>query len=185
MKTKRKLFLLASLGILFFFAFTVQSGRSAYTSDVLIDCERESAYSHVLDGSNYDVYYANSDIEHFIYMNFSYDITTSSIELTAKDFYENISANEVQTSYLQSQHDIGFLFDLWSMWQLKLFGTVFFDHWEFGLTGISFFSLLYIIDKDVFLFRIDHFNGFMISFFMSWFIGDFADFMLVILNISI
>jgi len=80
---------------------------------------------------------------------------------------------------------IRWLFDLWYLWQIECFDVIVLDHWEFGLMGLTFFSLLYIIDKDVFFFRIDHFNEFMITFFLSWLIGDFADFLFVISNIKV
>lgn len=80
---------------------------------------------------------------------------------------------------------ISILFELWAMWQLELIETIIIDHWELGLMIISFFSLCYIIERDVLIFRIDRFNAFMISFGMAWLIGDFGDFLFIALGISI
>lgn len=77
------------------------------------------------------------------------------------------------------------LFELWILWQLELIETIIIDHWELGLMIISFFSLSYIIERDILLFRIDRFNAFMISFGMAWLVGDFGDFLFIVLGISI
>ena len=77
------------------------------------------------------------------------------------------------------------LFELWAMWQLELLEDMIIDHWELGLMIISFFSLCYIIERDVLIFRIDRFNAFMISFGMAWLLGDFNDFLFVLLGITI
>lgn len=104
MKTKRKLLLLLSISVLFILIFA-QSTRGSYTKDVTIDLEKDSAYECIYDSVLYDAYYSNSNKEHFIYMNFSYDISSSNIELSATGFNEDLSDLEVETSYLHSKHN--------------------------------------------------------------------------------
>jgi len=51
--------------------------------------------------------------------------------------------------------------------------------WEVGMIGMVIFSALYIIDRELPLFRYDLLNEFMISFFLSWFLSDIGDFFLL------
>lgn len=59
------------------------------------------------------------------------------------------------------------------------------ENWEVGLLGLSVFTILYIIDKDILLFRIDRVNEFFVSFFLSWFLGDLDDFLMIFINITV
>lgn len=105
MKTKRKLLLLLlSFNVLFILIFA-QFSRGSYTNDVTIDLLRDSIYESIYEGDQYDAYYANSNKEHFIYMNFSYSISGSKIELSATRFKEDLSPLEVQLSYMHSKHN--------------------------------------------------------------------------------
>jgi len=70
---------------------------------------------------------------------------------------------------------------------INLNPEIFIQNWEIGLLGITIFSIFYILDLKhkwyFFVFKIDTLNEFFISFFLSYLLADFNDFIMVFTNI--
>lgn len=105
-KMNRKIILLTLIifvgsGLLIF----TQTSKAAYTSQIDIDCVRDSSYDLELQTKNYEFWYANSDSKHYIFMNYTFDLTGQTIILSTTGFNEDISAVEVEKTYLHSLHE--------------------------------------------------------------------------------
>jgi len=101
---KRKLvyiFLCGILGILLFSSL-ISSGSAIYTEDITIDGQKDSQYNLAFSGKNFTVYYANSDSDHFLWIEFSYDIINSSIFLEDGELRYNLTKQHIRRTDLES-----------------------------------------------------------------------------------
>lgn len=85
---------------------TIDTPRnSGYISSIDIDCLRlESAYEHIIDNPKYDVWYANNNSRHFLFMNSTNNLTGKTISIYTDDFNYDLSPEQVDTSFLISYH---------------------------------------------------------------------------------
>jgi len=107
-KSKLKYIALPLLSILILLFF-IDSGRATYTDQITIDCEREGSYTLLLDLEKYDIYYANSDTKHFLFINSTESFSGKTITLKAQDLTQDLTPEEVETSFLHSLHNTSLL----------------------------------------------------------------------------
>jgi hypothetical protein len=70
-------------------------------------------------------------------------------------------------------------------WIIDLVNIPGIDDWGIGLIGVAIFAVLYIVDNiNIFIFRIDRINKFILLFFLAWFIADMSDFIIVVLQVG-
>lgn len=111
-KSKRKLKRNHLFAILVFcmIAFIVLSNHSEtakanYTESIILDsCKTESSYELIKEEVDYSVWYANSQQRHFLFLNFTYNLTTKPISIYTSDFNYNLSSELIETSFLKSKH---------------------------------------------------------------------------------
>lgn len=107
-KRQLKIRTLFALIIFFTISFIILSNyteptKANYISNIEIDSERtESAYELIIDETDYDVWFANSEERHFLYLDFNYQINETSKQIYTDDFNYDISAVSIQTSFLES-----------------------------------------------------------------------------------
>ncbi|MFX0132033.1 MAG: hypothetical protein ACFFDN_00175 [Candidatus Hodarchaeota archaeon] len=78
---------------------------AGYQSFIDIDCLRlESGYEHIIDDPNYDVWYANNETRHFLFINSSSNLTGKSILIYTEEFNYSLTPEKVSTSFLLSYH---------------------------------------------------------------------------------
>ncbi|MFX1479400.1 MAG: hypothetical protein ACFFCI_14805 [Promethearchaeota archaeon] len=79
--------------------------NAGYISSINVDCLKlEYAYDLIIDDPKYEVWYANNRTRHFVFINYSTDLTGKSILIYTEDFNYSLTPERVRTPFLLSYH---------------------------------------------------------------------------------